>query len=227
MVDKLKGKSGEEALLALMSDTNFDGANDFVDGGGVRRSLQVKSAYQSAESWLNYEKEKDNAKNGDATTNLIDFIKHLHGTNVFGEGVAINTADGLFNWMKADIRNTKLVQSTLLNSPVDTADIFRYGTGAFKNHSTDVIRQKGIDQKAINDWIETQPDAEKLKNLPPAAKEMLQNSLSAYLAEKMQDVDPKTNLNGLGVGVGIPLNQILQNLTLNLSTGLTDNGPLL
>jgi hypothetical protein len=81
VVEKLNNNqlSGENGMLALMSDFNFDGVNDFIDGGGVKRGLQIKNIYTSAVVDLEYLGKDKN----EATKNLIAFTQHIHGKDFF------------------------------------------------------------------------------------------------------------------------------------------------
>ena len=49
-------------------------------------------------------------------------------------------------------------------------------------------------------------------------------NLSGYLLSKMKESGANAKVNGLGIGVNVPLNQILKGLSFSLGTGATMEG---
>jgi hypothetical protein len=60
--------------------------------------------------------------------------------------------------------------------------------------------------------------------LSAAARETLMANLSGYLLSKMKESGANAKVNGLGIGVNVPLNQILKGLSFSLGTGATMEG---
>lgn len=128
--------------------------------------------------------------------------------------------------MSADIKNAIKVQSALMDSPVDAVDIMSHGPGALTESLKKTTIREGVnfskeELKAIEDKIATDPAT---KNLSAAARETLMANLSGYLLSKMKESGANAKVNGLGIGVNVPLNQILKGLSFSLGTGATMEG---
>ena len=276
LINALEGKSVENKITALLTDTNFDGMRNRLDGRGTKRGNQIDQALIMAQ------------RNGKTMDNIsANIINYL---NSKGENIELKTpfADSFAKWLSADIKNAIKVQSALMDSPVDAVDIMSYGPDAlrhslekttfytekeenqalqklaglpkdikaklttegakwslsdwqnlneaFKSELTwDQKKQLGQiiskiregvnfskeELKAIEDKIATDPAT---KNLSAAARETLMANLSGYLLSKMKESGANAKVNGLGIGVNVPLNQILKGLSFSLGTGATMEG---
>ena len=83
------------------------------------------------------------------------------------------------------------------------------------------IKQEEL--KQIEDKIKTDPAT---RGLSQQARDTLMANLSSYLLSKMREPGVDKNVNGLGVGVNVPLNQILKGLSFTLGTGISLEGQL-
>ena len=215
LINALEGKSVENKITALLTDTNFDGMRNRLDGRGTKRGNQIDQALIMAQ------------RNGKTMDNILaNIINYL---NSKGENIELKApfADSFAKWLSADIKNAIKVQSALMDSPVDAVDIMSYGSGALTKslEKTTLIRE-GVnfskeELKAIEDKIATDPAT---KNLSAAARETLMANLSGYLLSKMKESGANAKVNGLGIGVNVPLNQILKGLSFSLGTGATMEG---
>ena len=186
-----------------------------LDGRGTKRGNQIDQALIMAQ------------RNGKTMDNILaNIINYL---NSKGENIELKApfADSFAKWLSADIKNAIKVQSALMDSPVDAVDIMSYGSGALTKslEKTTLIRE-GVnfskeELKAIEDKIATDPAT---KNLSAAARETLMANLSGYLLSKMKESGANAKVNGLGIGVNVPLNQILKGLSFSLGTGATMEG---
>ena len=186
-----------------------------LDGRGTKRGNQIDQALIMAQ------------RNGKTMDNIsANIINYL---NSKGENIELKApfADSFDKWLSADIKNAIKVQSALMDSPVDAVDIMSYGSGALTKslEKTTLIRE-GVnfskeELKGIEDKIATDPAT---KNLSAAARETLMANLSGYLLSKMKESGANAKVNGLGIGVNVPLNQILKGLSFSLGTGATMEG---
>ena len=150
-----------------------------------------------------------------------NIVIHLHtkkGEN-FG-GAVPGTADTFAAWLRSDIKHARLVQSALMDTPENAVDIMRYGADALKK-TLEAQKLTPEELKQIEDKINTDPAT---RELSQQARDTLMANLSSYLLSKMREPGVNANVNGLGVGVNVPLNQILKGLSLNLGTGSSLDG---
>ena len=278
LINALEGKSVEDKITALLTDTNFDGMRNRLDGRGTKRGNQIDQALIMAQ--------RDGKSMDQIVTNIVAYMQKKWED--FWSSVPI-AKESFYNWMSADIKNAIKVQSALMDSPVDAVDIMSYGPGALEKslEKTTFYTEKEENQalqklaglpedikaklitegakwslsdwqklneafnkseltwdqkkqlgqliskiregvnlskeelKAIEDKIATDPAT---KNLSAAARETLMANLSGYLLSKMKESGANAKVNGLGIGVNIPLNQILKGLSFSLGTGATMEG---
>lgn len=104
-----------------MTDTNFDGMRNRLDGRGTKRGNQIDQALIMAQ------------RNGKTMDNIsANIINYL---NSKGENIELKApfADSFAKWLSADIKNAIKVQSALMDSPVDAVDIMSYGPDALRH----------------------------------------------------------------------------------------------
>ena len=271
LINALEGKSVEDKITALLTDTNFDGMRNRLDGRGTKRGNQIDQALIMAQ------------RSGKTIDNISENI--VNYLNSKGENIELKApfADSFAKWLSADIKNAIKVQSALMDSPIDAVDIMSYGPDALRHslEKTTFYTEKEENQvlqklaglpdtterakwslsdwqklnkafnkseltwdqrkqlgqiiskiresvnfskeelKAIEDKIATDPAT---KNLSAAARETLMANLSGYLLSKMKESGANAKVNGLGIGVNVPLNQILKGLSFSLGTGATMEG---
>ena len=247
LVDSIKDQTPDNQISALLTDTNFDGVRNHLDGRGTKRGDQIDLAIRMVQA---------EGLSMDAIARNI--VIHLHtkkGEN-FG-GTVPGTADTFAAWLRSDIKHARLVQSALMDTPENAVDIMRYGADALKK-TLEAQRLTPEELKQIEDKINTDPATRELSqqarndlmankvqeikqeelkqiedkiNTDPATRELSQQArdtlmanLSSYLLSKMREPGVNANVNGLGVGVNVPLNQILKGLSLNLGTGSSLDG---
>ena len=218
LINALEGKSVEDKITALLTDTNFDGMRNRLDGRGTKRGNQIDQALIMAQ------------RSGKTIDNISENI--VNYLNSKGENIELKApfADSFAKWLSADIKNAIKVQSALMDSPADAVDIMSYGPGALEKSLEKTTfyteKREGVnfskeELKGIEDKIATDPAT---KNLSAAARETLMANLSGYLLSKMKESGANAKVNGLGIGVNIPLNQILKGLSFSLGTGATMEG---
>lgn len=210
LVDSIKDQSVDNQISALLTDTNFDGVRNHLDGRGTKRGDQIDLAIRMAQA---------EGLSMDAIARNI--VIHLHtkkGEN-FG-GAVPGTADTFAAWLRSDIKHARLVQSALMDTPENAVDIMRYGADALKK-TLEAQKLTPEELKQIEDKINTDPAT---RELSQQARDTLMANLSSYLLSKMREPGVNANVNGLGVGVNVPLNQILKGLSLNLGTGSSLDG---
>ena len=210
LVDSIKDQTPDNQISALLTDTNFDGVRNHLDGRGTKRGDQIDLAIRMAQA---------EGLSMDAIARNI--VIHLHtkkGEN-FG-GAVPGTADTFAAWLRSDIKHARLVQSALMDTPENAVDIMRYGADALKK-TLEAQRLTPEELKQIEDKINTDPAT---RELSQQARDTLMANLSSYLLSKMREPGVNANVNGLGVGVNMPLNQILKGLSLNLGTGSSLDG---
>ena len=210
LVDSIKDQGADKQILALLTDTNFDGVRNHLDGRGTKRGDQIDLAIRMAQA---------EGLSMDAIARNI--VIHLHtkkGEN-FG-GVVPGTADTFAAWLRSDIKHARLVQSALMDTPENAVDIMRYGADALKK-TLEAQKLTPEELKQIEDKINTDPAT---RELSQQARDTLMANLSSYLLSKMREPGVNANVNGLGVGVNVPLNQILKGLSFTLGTGASLEG---
>jgi len=210
LVDSIKDQTPDNQISALLTDTNFDGVRNHLDGRGTKRGDQIDLAIRMAQT---------EGLSMDAIARNI--VIHLHtkkGEN-FG-GAVPGTADTFAAWLRSDIKHARLVQSALMDTPENAVDIMRYGADALKK-TLEAQKLTPEELKQIEDKINTDPVT---RELSQQARDTLMANLSSYLLSKMREPGVNANVNGLGVGVNVPLNQILKGLSLNLGTGSSLDG---
>ena len=118
LINALEGKSVEDKITALLTDTNFDGMRNRLDGRGTKRGNQIDQALIMAQ------------RSGKTIDNISENI--VNYLNSKGENIELKapSADSFAKWLSADIKNAIKVQSALMDSPVDALDIMSYGSGA-------------------------------------------------------------------------------------------------
>ena len=210
LVDSIKDQGADKQISALLTDTNFDGVRNHLDGRGTKRGDQIDLAIRMAQA---------EGLSMDAIARNI--VIHLHtkkGEN-FG-GVVPGTADTFAAWLRSDIKHARLVQSALMDTPENAVDIMRYGADALKK-TLEAQKLTPEELKQIEDKINTDPAT---RELSQQARDTLMANLSSYLLSKMREPGVNANVNGLGVGVNVPLNQILKGLSFTLGTGASLEG---
>ena len=247
LVDSIKDQTPDNQISALLTDTNFDGVRNHLDGRGTKRGDQIDLAIRMAQA---------EGLSMDAIARNIVIHLHTKKEENFG-GAVPGTADTFAAWLRSDIKHARLVQSALMDTPENAVDIMRYGENALKK-TLEAQKLTQEELKQISDKINTDPangelsqqarDAliankvqeikqEELKqisdkiNTDPATRELSQQArdtlmanLSSYLLSKMREPGVNANVNGLGVGVNVPLNQILKGLSFTLGTGASLEG---
>lgn len=209
LINALEGKSVEDKITALLTDTNFDGMRNRLDGRGTKRGNQIDQALIMAQ--------RDGKSMDQIVTNIVAYMQKKWEN--FWNSTPI-TKESFYNWLSADIKNAIKVQSALMDSPVDAVDIMSYGPGALKK-TLEAQRLTPEELKQIEDKINTDPAT---RELSQQARDTLMANLSSYLLSKMREPGVNANVNGLGVGVNVPLNQILKGLSFSLGTGATMEG---
>ena len=210
LVDSIKDQTPDNQISALLTDTNFDGVRNHLDGRGTKRGDQIDLAIRMVQA---------EGLSMDAIARNI--VIHLHtkkGEN-FG-GTVPGTADTFAAWLRSDIKHARLVQSALMDTPENAVDIMRYGADALKK-TLEAQRLTPEELKQIEDKINTDPAT---RELSQQARDTLMANLSSYLLSKMKEPGVNANVNGLGVGVNVPLNQILKGLSFTLGTGASLEG---
>ena len=210
LVDSIKDQTPDNQISALLTDTNFDGVRNHLDGRGTKRGDQIDLAIRMVQA---------EGLSMDAIARNI--VIHLHtkkGEN-FG-GTVPGTADTFAAWLRSDIKHARLVQSALMDTPENAVDIMRYGADALKK-TLEAQRLTPEELKQIEDKINTDPAT---RELSQQARDTLMANLSSYLLSKMREPGVNANVNGLGVGVNMPLNQILKGLSFTLGTGASLEG---
>ena len=194
----------------MLTDTNFDGVRNHLDGRGTKRGDQIDLAIRMAQA---------EGLSMDAIARNI--VIHLHTKK--GEqfdGAVPGTAGTFAAWLRSDIKHARLVQSALMDTPENAVDIMRYGEKALKN-TLEAQKLTPEELKQISDKINTDPAT---RELSQQARDTLMANLSSYLLSKMREPGVNANVNGLGVGVNVPLNQILKGLSFTLGTGASLEG---
>ena len=199
----------EKQISMLLTDTNFDGVRNHLDGRGTKRGDQIDLAIRMAQA---------EGLSMDAIVNNI--VSHLTKKGEKFGGVVPGTADSFAAWLRSDIKHARLVQSALMDTPENAVDIMRYGENALKK-TLEAQKLTPEELKQIADKINTDPAT---RELSEQARDTLMANLSSYLLSKMREPGVNANVNGLGVGVNMPLNQILKGLSLNLGTGSSLDG---
>lgn len=98
MVDDLKDKSDQDRMLALMTDTNFDGMRNHLDGKGTKRGLQVDGAFHMA---------LDTGKTPEEIVKNIGAFMEIRNPAV---KVPTENVKAFADWLGADITNARAVQ---------------------------------------------------------------------------------------------------------------------
>ena len=236
----------EKQISMLLTDTNFDGVRNHLDGRGTKRGDQIDLAIRMAQ-----------AEGFSMDTIVNNIVSHLTKKIEKSDGAVPVTADTFAAWLRSDIKHARLVQSALMDTPENAVDIMRYGENALKN-TLEAQKLTLEELKQISDKINTNPEIKNLSqqarndlmankvqeikqeelkqiedkiNTDPAtrglsqqARDTLMANLSSYLLSKMREPGVNANVNGLGVGVNVPLNQILKGLSFTLGTGASLEG---
>lgn len=199
----------EKQISMLLTDTNFDGVRNHLDGRGTKRGDQIDLAIRMAQA---------EGFSMDAIARNI--VSHLTKKGEKFDGAVPVTADSFAAWLRSDIKHARLVQSALMDTPENAVDIMRYGEKALKN-TLEAQKLTPEELKQISDKINTDPAT---RELSQQARDTLMANLSSYLLSKMREPGVNANVNGLGVGVNVPLNQILKGLSFTLGTGASLEG---
>ena len=210
LVDSIKDQGADKQISALLTDTNFDGVRNHLDGRGTKRGDQIDLAIRMAQA---------EGLSMDAIARNIVIHLHTKKEENFG-GVVPGTADTFAAWLRSDIKHARLVQSALMDTPENAVDIMRYGADALKK-TLEAQKLTPEELKQIEDKINTDPAT---RELSQQARDTLMANLSSYLLSKMREPGVNANVNGLGVGVNVPLNQILKGLSFTLGTGASLEG---
>ena len=209
LVDSIKDQGADKQISALLTDTNFDGVRNHLDGRGTKRGDQIDLAIRMAQ-----------AEGSSMDTIVNNIVSHLTKKGEKFDGTVPVTADSFAAWLRSDIKHARLVQSALMDTPENAVDIMRYGEKALKN-TLEAQKLTQEELKQIEDKINTDPA---IRELSQQARDTLMANLSSYLLSKMREPGVKANVNGLGVGVNVPLNQILKGLSFTLGTGASLEG---
>ena len=145
LTDAIKSKSPEEQIKILMTDTNFDGIGNYLDGRGVKRGMQVENALSVA---LNRGVSMDAV-----VENVIDFMKVRMPKSDLSK---VKTPAEFAQWMSADVENARAVQTALMDSPAETGKIFEYGKDAVKK-TLEMQKFSPEDIKLIKETIDAAP----------------------------------------------------------------------
>ena len=199
----------EKQISMLLTDTNFDGVRNHLDGRGTKRGDQIDLAIRMAQ-----------AEGFSMDTIVNNIVSHLTKKGEKFDGAVPVTADSFAAWLRSDIKHARLVQSALMDTPENAVDIMRYGEKALKN-TLEAQKLTPEELKQISDKINTDPAT---RELSQQARDTLMANLSSYLLSKMREPGVNANVNGLGVGVNVPLNQILKGLSFTLGTGASLEG---
>lgn len=210
LVDGLKDKPDEKKMLDLMTDTNFDGMGNHLDGKGAKRASQVDGAYYIA---------LESGKTPEEIVKNIGAFMEIRNPKFKAPTESVKSFS---DWLGADITHARAVQSVLMDSPAQAIDIMTYGKDALKK-TLEKNNFAAEELQKIQNKIDTDPTT---KYLPVATKAELMSSLSSYLLSKMQEKGANANVNGLGVGVNVPLSQILEGLSFTAGTGTNFEGGL-
>lgn len=210
LVDSIKDQTPDNQISALLTDTNFDGVRNHLDGRGTKRGDQIDLAIRMAQA---------EGLSMDAIARNIVIHLHTKKEENFG-GAVPGTADTFAAWLRSDIKHARLVQSALMDTPENAVDIMRYGENALKK-TLEAQKLTQEELKQISDKINTDPAT---RELSQQARDTLMANLSSYLLSKMREPGVNANVNGLGVGVNVPLNQILKGLSFTLGTGASLEG---
>lgn len=209
LVDSIKDQSPDNQISALLTDTNFDGVRNHLDGKGTKRGDQIDLAIRMAQA------------EGLSMDAIVDnIVNHLTKKGEKFDGAVPGTADTFAAWLRSDIKHARLVQSALMDTPENAVDIMRHGVNALKN-TLEAQKLTPEELKQIADKINTDPAT---RELSQQARDTLMANLSSYLLSKMREPGVNANVNGLGVGVNVPLNQILKGLSFTLGTGASLEG---
>lgn len=209
LVDSIKDQSPDNQISALLTDTNFDGVRNHLDGRGTKRGDQIDLAIRMAQ-----------AEGFSMDTIVNNIVSHLTKKGEKFDGAVPGTANTFAAWLRSDIKHARLVQSALMDTPENAVDIMRYGEKALKN-TLEAQKLTPEELKQISDKINTDPAT---RELSQQARDTLMANLSSYLLSKMREPGVNANVNGLGVGVNVPLNQILKGLSFTLGTGASLEG---
>lgn len=209
LVDSIKDQGADKQISALLTDTNFDGVRNHLDGRGTKRGDQIDLAIRMAQA---------EGLSMDAIARNI--VSHLTKKGEKFDGAVPVKADSFAAWLRSDIKHARLVQSALMDTPENAVDIMRYGEKALKN-TLEAQKLTPEELKQIEDKINTDPAT---RELSQQARDTLMANLSSYLLSKMREPGVNANVNGLGVGVNVPLNQILKGLSFTLGTGASLEG---
>ena len=199
----------EKQISMLLTDTNFDGVRNHLDGRGTKRGDQIDLAIRMAQ-----------AEGFSMDTIVNNIVSHLTKKGEQFDGAVPGTAGTFAAWLRSDIKHARLVQSALMDTPENAVDIMRYGANALKE-TLKVQKLTPEELKQIEDKINTDPAT---RELSQQARDTLMANLSSYLLSKMREPGVNANVNGLGVGVNVPLNQILKGLSFTLGTGASLEG---
>ena len=143
----------------------------------------------------------------DTPENAVDIMRH-------GE-----------NALKKTLEAQKLTPEELkqiadkINTDPETKNFSQKEKDALMVNEVQKLKQEEL--KQIEDKINTDPAT---KDLSQQARDTLMANLSSYLLSKMRESGVNANVNGLGVGVNVPLNQILKGLSFTLGTGASLEG---
>ena len=212
LTDAIKSKSPEEQIKILMTDTNFDGIGNYLDGRGVKRGMQVENALSVA---LNRGVPMDTV-----VENVIDFMKVRMPKSDLSK---VKTPAEFAQWMSSDVENARAVQTALMDSPAETGKIFEYGKEAVQK-TLEMQKFSPEDIKLIKETIDAAPA---LQGLSESGKELVLSSTASYLLAEMKKgnlISTSANLSGVSAGMNLPLDQILKGLSFNLGTGVTKDG---
>lgn len=199
----------EKQISMLLTDTNFDGVRNHLDGRGTKRGDQIDLAIRMAQ-----------AEGSSMDTIVNNIVSHLTKKGEKFDGAVPVTVDSFAAWLRSDIKHARLVQSALMDTPENAVDIMRYGADALKK-TLEAQKLTPEELKMIEEKINALPEA---RDLSEQVRDTLMANLSSYLLSKMREPGVNANVNGLGVGVNMPLNQILKGLSLNLGTGSSLDG---
>ena len=143
----------------------------------------------------------------DTPENAVDIMR-------YGEKALKNTLEA----QKLTSEELKQIEDKINTDPA-TRELSQQARNDLMANKVQEIKQEEL--KQIEDKINTDPAT---RELSQQARDTLMANLSSYLLSKMREPGVNANVNGLGVGVNVPLNQILKGLSFTLGTGASLEG---
>ena len=209
LVDSIDKKSSQEKILALISDTNFDGMRNHLDWMGIRRWQQIDAAFHIA------------LENGKSLKDIVNNIwEYLTLLWVEISPKDYSSPDSFAKWLSSDVLNARKVQRALMDTPAEAVDIFQ----SWKDAMSKTLESQEVPVEFIREVKKSVDSNPEIKWLSQAARENVATTLSNVLYQWMRDRDVSTNVNWLGIWVDVPLSQILKWLHFQIWAWTTFDG---